>query len=230
MRQHHGRCLARLAADIESDRDTFLRTCENISKALWLSAGLLALNPEKARENARLLHDHIIRLPHGQGTPYEKHWKNDDHKMALLDTFAQEEPAILLWRGNGRYKDLVFFLGPRHEGPPDHVLDCESKHAEWQFIELTHRAMKLKMLNAILKIKVYLEEMGSLPAADLLDPYLQEAIEEQRLSYRRALADQNIAPGMQSDCFYRDKLNMRPCDIDLLKASLGKAVRPVTAV
>ena len=55
---------------------------------------------------------------------------------------------------------------------PDSVLDSESVHALWKWIEGSKRGLSFKVLNALLKLQVYLRDHDAFPQPNVLNPYL----------------------------------------------------------
>ena len=92
--------------------------------------------------------------------------------MQEMTEFAAEAPPVQLWKRGGRYSHLFKFLAGRFLANPDSVLDVERQHAVWQWVLQRRRAMKLKSLNAWLKLSAYLRGHDALPTAEELQPYI----------------------------------------------------------
>ena len=92
--------------------------------------------------------------------------------MDQLGLFCDHEPPVLLHKGNGAFADLFKFMCMRFLCCPDSVLDSESVHALWKWIEETKRGLSFKVLNALLKLQVYLGDYGDFPGPNILNPHL----------------------------------------------------------
>ena len=68
----------------------------------------------------------------------------------------------------GVFAPLFRFLAPRFLSNPDHVMDVERQHATWQRVLQRRRALKLKSLNAWLKLSDQLRDGGELPPSQEL--------------------------------------------------------------
>ena len=53
---------------------------------------------------------------------------------------------------------------------PDNVMDVERLHATWKWVLMKRRSLKLKSLNAWLKLGSFLHHNGALPSVDVLTP------------------------------------------------------------
>ena len=64
-------------------------TCSNITEAVWMSARMLSMSPEKARLGAREFSEHLKRcqLNISNTTAYERHWLGDIAMMEQLHAF-----------------------------------------------------------------------------------------------------------------------------------------------
>ena len=124
---------------------------------------MLSPNADMAQRAARELHDKLIRTTAAAMTTFEKSFVND-RRMEMLASFAGKNPPVVLWRDQGRYAELYRWLAVRFLGNPDHVLDCESVHAQWQWIEAVARGVKMKQLNAQPLVRSWLQQhRGLLP-------------------------------------------------------------------
>ena len=92
--------------------------------------------------------------------------------MEQLNGVAAASPPVLLWKGGGRFAQLFKFLAARFLANPDSVLDIERQHAVWQWVRQRRRAMKLKSMNACLKLGQYLRGHDALPSNEELQPYI----------------------------------------------------------
>ena len=90
--------------------------------------------------------------------------------MEMLAAFVDLLEPVVLWRDGGRYAELFRWLAVRFLGNPDHVLECENIHAQWQWIEAVAHNIKLKHLNAQLLIRAWLQHHEDLPSHDQLSP------------------------------------------------------------
>ena len=197
-------------------------TVENISRSQWLAASILSLDPYAAKTGAREFREYLIRLAPAKRNQFEQSFCGDDCKMTQLEDFCDMDPPRLVWKCNGRFKDLFIYLAIGFLSAPDHVLGCESMHARWQLLEQAKRAMKLKTLNALLKLTVCVETFGNLPDAAGLAEHLEIARQVQRSQMAEVLRGGVIASGLRKDWIYRDRFNLCAADIDVIKASIGK--------
>ena len=143
----------------------------NVIRTSWLAGELLATNPADAQRAACELHGKLIRSDEAQRTSFEKAFI-DDGRLELLASFASRAVPVVLWRGGGDYAKLYRWLAVRFLGNVDNVLECESVHAQWQWIETVAHAIKLKQLNAVLLLRSWLQHHCQLPGHDALQPYL----------------------------------------------------------
>eukprot|EP00959_Pyramimonas_sp_CCMP1952_P158157 3307386-Pyramimonas_sp.AAC.1 len=136
--------------------------------------------------------------------------------MEQLTGFAGMEPPCLLWRCNGRFADIFRFAALRFRCVPDHVLDCESVHARWKWLEWTRRNIKFKLLNAMLKLSQHLRDNGGqFPANAVLAPYMSDIRAGLREQVRQLCAD---GVPRAVDRVHWDRFNLRVTDVDLLKS------------
>jgi hypothetical protein len=214
--EHHARVAARMATHLKLN-------AYNISRSSWLSAQLLSKNAAEARKGANAFLHHLVRLRPHQRSPYEEAFVEDTVKMQQLEAFAASDPPKLLWHCGGAYADLFVFLSVRFLSAPDSVLDCEGVHAQWKWIEQSARGMKFKLLNAQLKLQNYLNFFGGFPDISELMPLIQAVRADFRALYEQATSTGNVAPRLRRDYVYSQRFNLRPTDIDLLKAAMGSA-------
>ena len=73
------------------------------------------------------------------------------------------EPVVL-WRDGGRYAALFRWLAVRFLCNPDHVIECESIHAQWRWIEVVAHNINMKQLDAQLLIRSWLQQSNDHPA------------------------------------------------------------------
>ena len=185
----------------------------------------------EARAAGRAFHDHLLQNPTNAQSPYEQTFIANHEKMIQLERFCDQEPPVLLWRGQGRFAALFRFLSARFLSCPDHVLDSEGVHALWKWIEASKRALSFKMLNALLKLEGYLREYGSFPDHAELNPHIMAIGEGLLAQYRAVRADGQVAPGATWQHIYADRFNLRATDIELIRApAAGGPVAERTAV
>jgi hypothetical protein len=127
-------------------------TSANMLRSTWMAAAMLSTNPAKAKEYAATFQDYMIRRPPASRTLFERELADDDNLMNQLGLFADATPPQRLWQGRGRYRDLYIFLAVRFLSAPDHVLDAESTHALWKWIETFKRNVSFRLLNAVLRM------------------------------------------------------------------------------
>ena len=125
---------------------------------------------------------HLATTKPGNRTAFEHYMFTEDGLWKNLEEFSQAEPAVLLWRDNGKYEQLFKFLAPRFLLAPDHVLDAERMHARWQWECLDKRALKLQTLNASLKLMHYMEHNQAFPRDQELLPFLRAEKDEHELA------------------------------------------------
>ena len=189
--KHHQRVAFRMSTHLSL-------TSLNITGSHWLSAQMLSKCPEGARTGARLFHAKLIRLNPGTATAYEKEWLQDETKMGQLAAFADMEPACLLWRNRGAFKDMFIYLADRFLGSPDSVLDAERVHAKWKWVEHVRRSVAFNSLNATLRLNDYMDNHGDLPPNDGLRPHLETLREGLRAQYQAIRDAGEIAPGLRA--------------------------------
>ena len=146
--------------------------------------------------------------------------------MEQLNGVAAASPPVLLWKGGGRFAQLFKFLAARFLANPDSVLDIERQHAVWQWVLLRRRAMKLKSMNAWLKLGQYLRGHDALPADEELQPYLRNIRAGERLAMAGVRGDDAIAPGARRDSLYWSRLNLSVSEAALLAADARDVAEP----
>ena len=70
------------------------------------------------------------------------------------------------------------------------------------------RALKLRNMNAVLRLRTFLENYQYLPPDDVLVPLVEHAATERRLEMRQVVAEDVIAPGLREDSLYRRRFNL----------------------
>ena len=108
----------------------------------------------------------------------------------------------------GSYKELFIFIAPRFLSNPDHVLDAEGIHARWQWVEAGKRNIKLKALNAILRLASWMHFFGDLPPLQDLMPHLQAVRRHLNQQYQAVLQGGEVAAGARSEFIYRHRFNL----------------------
>ena len=192
-------------------------TASTMERSYWVAAKMLSKNPTIAKEGANSFHDYLIRLRHNQMTLFERHFSEDDVLMNELAGFKDLPEASCLWHTGPTFSNLYMFLCARFLAAPDHVVDCEGTHAKWQWITLVKRGIKFRLLNAILKIKSWLDFYGHLPAAEELREHYQSVVETERAQLQAVLADPNIARGLRYDMVYNERFNLDPGALRLVR-------------
>jgi hypothetical protein len=157
---------------------------------------------------------------------YEKCFADDDTLMNQLGCFVDDEGECCVWHRSGRYKDLFCFLAARFLSAPDSVLACEGVHAKWKWLTTVKRNIKFKTLNALLKLFDYHQAMGTLPDADDVLPHLLDVSAAHRAELAGTAAGMSL--GSRSDYIYRERFNLRACDVDIVK-EVALALKPADA-
>ncbi len=133
---------------------------------------------------------------------------------------------MVLWRGHGRFATLFKFLAGRFLANPDSVLDVERQHAVWQWVLQRRRSMKLKSLNAWLKLSAYLRGHGPLPPTEELTGYVTDFRAGLRAAVAGANAADGIAPGLRADSMFWRRLNLTAAEAALLRVDARDAAEP----
>lgn len=131
--------------------------------------------------------------------PLETCILNDRNLMSQLELFVSR-PGKTLWQHGNDCAELFRYLATRFLTAPDHVLDCEGVHAQWQWLMTTKRGMKLKLMNGILRMR-QLVRAGALPDAADLAPHMDDYARELRTSVKDAQAA-GTGAGQQLDSIY----------------------------
>jgi hypothetical protein len=200
---------------------THLRlTADNMNRAPWMSARIIATDPICAVSGANEFFNHLVRLAPHQMKPYEKAFHSDETLMAQLELFKNQpgEPHrwVCVWQGNGKYAALFLFLVVRFGGAPDSVLPCEGVHARWKWLCGLKRHLKFPCLNAILKIFEHLDYYGDLPSFDALYEFINDSRAATNATLR-GLQQHGVAKGLRTQELYQLRFNMRPMDLELVR-------------
>jgi hypothetical protein len=191
-------------------------TFDNILRWSWALAGTLSANPESARDGAREAIRSLFPTP--PKSQLSVWFRENEELMRQLQMFADEEPPRLLWHCHGKYATLFKFVAARFCSTPDHVLDCEGIHSQWKWIEETRRNVKLKSLNAILKLASYVHFHGDLPPYHMLHPHIATLRAWLRQQYLAVIAGGQVAAGARAEWVYRERFNLQLADLELLRA------------
>ena len=191
---------------------------QNVHRTHWVAAAVLDSDHLKAQAAASaLLHILDTTAPQRQ-SQFEKSLSTNDMYMQNLHDMATCTPALCLWKGHGRFGPLFNFLSLRFLRGPDQVLDCEAIHARWQWLCAAKKSLKLKMLNAHLRILCFLEQHGmELPPDEELEPLLQAEMAHQRAQEQRIHQADVIAPGWRADSMFLARFNLAAADGHLLE-------------
>ena len=174
-------------------------------------------NATDAREAAIALVEHIGKTPARHRTSFEKVIFNDRPLWANLRDFSAREPPTVVWGAKGTFAPLYRFLAPRYLSCPDHVLDVERQHAVWQWVLQRRRAMKLKSLNAWLKLGDYVLYHENLPPPKELEPHLQEISTTFRNAYKGHLLGGDVEKSLVEDHMYHARFGLGAAEVELLK-------------
>ena len=168
---------------------------ENTFRTPWMAAKILSRDADVARSSARDLLRYLDTTAPGNRSSFERHLAESEELWANLQSFAEQDPPLLVWKGRGRFETLFKFLGPRFLLAPDHVLDAERVHARWQWSCLIKRSIKFQFLNASLRLTHYLEHCVKFPDHDTLLPCLQAEIKEHKIALQALSDDDEVALG-----------------------------------
>ena len=136
---------------------------ENTYRTTWLAAKLLSKDPQASRSAAEDLDRHLAATSPCNRTLFEQQLFETPALWDELVAFSTLANPVLLWYGNGKFKNIFMCLAPRFLLAPDHVLDAERIHARWQWICIIKRSLKLMSLNAFLKLAHFLENNQASP-------------------------------------------------------------------
>ena len=209
---YHQRVSLAMAAHVSMTAETLQRQ--------YMPAAMLSKSANTAREGARVWYNHLLRLPDAALNNFEKAFKLNDTNMNQLSAFCDIEPPTLLWRGGGLFADLFIYMAVRFLAAPDHVLDAEGVHALWKWIHIFKRNITFKLLNALLKLQCYLRCHGRFPSAIELNPHLLLIGRGLTMQYDALRTSGTVASGAMHETLYRDRFNLNPMDVELMKAEM----------
>ena len=213
---------------IATSMSTYVRQVAANMETSYRAAGILSTNPVAAQLAAKTymqhLKDHKFR---DDSHKFDKQVFDNATLMEQLEHFGSRDVPVLVWRDNGKYKDLFYFLAMRYVAQPDSVLPCEGVHAQWQWIALQRRNISLKLLNALLKLWSYIRWNKGFPPMDELLPIIQNVRRGLALRCQQIRSDACAAGdttlGVENS-LYAKRFNLNYSDLTLLKASLTAAV------
>ena len=190
---------------------------DNVFRTTWLTATLLSSDAATAQAGAQTLLRQLLTVAPGRQSSFERSVSDNVTLMANLQAFANVTPATCLWKNHGAYKPLFRFLALRFLLSPDQVLDCERFHARWQWLCATKRALRLKSLNASLRLTWHLEQnLGRFPPHKDLAAYLHNEKARLRGIYRQLDIEDAVAPVFRPDVPFLERFNLRSADLHLL--------------
>ena len=206
-------------------------TGEGILRTPWLAAAVLSKDATLARDAARDLVQHIGTVAATGKTKFEAALHAQKQLMSELSSFSLQTEPRCLWKGGPQWANLYKFLAVRFLANPDNVMDVERLHATWKWVLMRRRSLKLKSLNAWLKLGSFLHHNGALPSMDVLTPYIQD-IRAGYLGALQAVRSQDvIAPGQRWDSLWWTRLNLSTTECALLRGEevpLDKPLPPRT--
>ena len=94
---------------------------------------------------------------------------------------------------------------------------------------LSGEGLKFKLMNAIMKLKSYMQYYGSLPSFHQLEGILSDIEHARRAQTQAALNDASISRRLVRDWPYRERFNLRPMDVELMRAGAAPAANDVAA-
>ena len=198
-------------------------TIHNFDTTTWMAAKLLSKDAAKAQVAAMQLHEHLIRRASpDQRTPFEASIITDPILMDEIAAFSIVPEPCLLWRMNGRFKNIFKFLAVRFLAAPDSVLECEGVHARWQWLCVVRRRIKFLFLNGLLKVQDYLHSFGSLPTFDQLEEFIALAFDTEKALYASVVSNPDVA-GDYVHHMYSERFGLSALDITLIKHNLPAA-------
>lgn len=195
-------------------------TFENVARFSWVLRAMLDPDAGQAQASAREARRVIVTK--SSASKLVKYIAEHEQLMSQLCAFCERMPPVCLWQGSLEFKDLFIFIACRFLANPDHVLDAEGVHAKWKWIGDVKRAIKLKMMNAILKLSSFISAHGDLPMWDEVEPYMYQVRQHLREQYELARTRDGIAAGARSEWIHRDRFNMGLADVDLLRGAHRK--------
>ena len=176
-----------------------------------------------------MLLEHLRRRRPAQLTKWESAFASCPARMDQVSFLADDPNPECVWRKGGRCADLFAFLVDRFGGAPDSVIDCEGKHAEWQMLVANRRALKFKLLNAMLKLRAFITVNGGLPDWADLQPHFDAVRAGMVLQYRQAINDPNVRRA-RADWVYAARFNLRAVDVPLIRGRVEAAPAPILPV
>ena len=168
---------------------------DNTFRTPWQAAKLLSCESVAARSAAQELAKHLAQTRPANRSAFEKHMFDNETLWKELEEFSLADPPVLLWHGHGRFASLFKFLAPRFLLAPDHVLDCERIHAQWQWACRIKRSLKIQSLNALLKVSFQYLNNQAFPDHEDLWPHLQAERAQHRVDIQAIETAGVIAPG-----------------------------------
>ena len=190
---------------------------------------MLSCDPASAQRGANMLRAHLISLRPDQQNKYDAALLGDATLMEQINMICEDPRPQCIWRKGGRTGDLFVYLANRFLGAPDMVLDCEGVHAAWKFVHFRARGLKFKLMNAIMKLKSYMQHYGSLPSFHQLEGILSDIEHARRAQTQAALNDASISRRLVRDWPYRERFNLRPMDVELMRAGAAPAADDAAA-
>ena len=186
-------------------------------RSSWVASSVLSSNAARAKAAAIELQRHLLTIAPGRRTPFEKSLVVNDTYMANLDDFARATPPLCVWQNNGAWKPLFVFLALRFLLNPDQVLHCESVHARWQWLCAGKRGMKLRTMNAYLRMMQYLDtHHNEFPARAELDQLPEAETRAMNDIYASLEREDVVAPRYRMDFPHLERFNLRAADLNLL--------------
>jgi len=210
---YHGQIALRMSGHLRL-------TWENMNTSVWVSGGILSMDPCIGRTSGRVFQQILLTKRPDERSPYEKTWVANDALMKELEAFNNQEPPSLVWRANGKFALLFEFLAPRFLGCGDTVLDVESIHARWKWISETSRAMRFRMLNCNLRLKMRLERFGgSFGDEDdhFYHTHFRNVAEASRAIWNDVEKNADLGERMKSAYIWQHRYNVSPLMINLIK-------------
>ena len=162
----------------------------------------------------------LQRLRRDQCTLFEQAVLANETLMRQLQDFAEDPRPECVWRKGGRYADLFMFLADRFFGAPDHVLDCESVHAQWKWQEVRGRGMKFKLLNALLKLRWFNNTYRQFPNFGRIDEEMGNVRRARAMEYQ-GLLNSFGAPKTATKNMYLERFQLRAIDVCLIQDGDG---------
>ncbi len=168
---------------------------DNTFRTPWTAAKLLSTDRIIARTAAVTLAKHLATTRPSNRTSFEKHLFDTEELWASLEQFSQAEPPILLWHGNAKFAPLFKFLAPRFLLAPDHVLDAERVHAQWQWACGIKRSLKMHSINAILRPTHYFDNNQGFPSDAELLPHIDAEVAHHKMTIEAIEEEGEVALG-----------------------------------